>query len=600
MRIIAYLVFLTLLGSPALADVPLQSLRDRLEQPNGQPVTIVFLGDSHMGAFGVDNPHAAISYLAQQLAAYYPDYQVNLTNRRIGSGNRQTTDIPDCLSSNDTSTPNDVTTTATYNSGAPYTLNIIRDGVVGQNVYRLLARLSARPFPAGETTFAGLTPDAVVVMLGANDSLFDGSSNEDPNLACFPSSFTPDGLGSSVDLKVQGESATDYGAGLGVIVDRLRSVTPNVVLATPMWVPGLQRFMAGDTPSAFAAYVAQVKSLAAAKGVPVIDVNHWMNLDPSTDFTSAETQCAPGLALDRGSSTDCVHLNSIGNYRFGAAMLSLGFGLRDYRNGWWYDPSRPGVGIFYESQKGYALLRLFLYDSNGKSTAVSTPVGSPMTDGYVFNGETIGTWSDSQSGDAAYSSAGTMNMIFGSGPADDWRQTSGPNAADDPDAGGNGMRFAAIALYPSTGGTSIYTLMRFSPDGGWPHPPPIEAGFAATGWWQGCNMAGRDFALEASSNGVYLGYTAFDATGYLRWYVMAGALSGSNSWAGPVEEFGGGQTFGGPYQAPRLVAMSGQGMLSVPVASPAPNDCSSGASASLPAAALGGNFPLLRLSLYPN
>ncbi|MBI3499935.1 MAG: peptidoglycan DD-metalloendopeptidase family protein [Proteobacteria bacterium] len=86
-----------------------------------------------------------------------------------------------------------------------------------------------------------------------------------------------------------------------------------------------------------------------------------------------------------------------------------------------------------------------------------------------------------------------------------------------------------------------------------------------SGWWWNPNESGRGFSMERRGNNLFLSTYLYATDGTALWLVSSGALSGS-TYSGTLQQYAGGQTLDGSYQAPTLLGSSGA--ISIAFASP--------------------------------
>lgn len=75
-----------------------------------------------------------------------------------------------------------------------------------------------------------------------------------------------------------------------------------------------------------------------------------------------------------------------------------------------------------------------------------------------------------------------------------------------------------------------------------------------TGWWWNPAESGRGFSLEVSGNSLFMASYLYESGGRAVWHVSSGALSADGGYSGQLQEFAGGQTLTGAYQAPAFKA----------------------------------------------
>lgn len=77
-----------------------------------------------------------------------------------------------------------------------------------------------------------------------------------------------------------------------------------------------------------------------------------------------------------------------------------------------------------------------------------------------------------------------------------------------------------------------------------------------SGWWWNASEPGRGFSLELRGNNLFLSTYLYNTDGTPIWYIAQGGLSG-NTFSGSLQQFAGGQTLSGSYQAASFVGSPG-------------------------------------------
>ena len=178
----------------------------------------------------------------------------------------------------------------------------------------------------------------------------------------------------------------------------------------------------------------------------------------------------------------------------------------------------------------------FLYDTSGRATWVAA--NGPMTTTTQFSGPLL-TYSGGQTLTGGFKPAtqsltalGTLSITFTSDTQGTltWPGGTIPIARFDIVAGGSS------AIKPITSSQS--------------------------GWWWNPAEGGRGFAVEVQGNSMYFAGYMYDTAGNPTWYLSAGPMTGTNSYQGVWQEFGGGQTLTGLFK-PAAVVNPNLGTISV-------------------------------------
>ncbi|MBM3535887.1 MAG: hypothetical protein FJX60_22985 [Alphaproteobacteria bacterium] len=78
-----------------------------------------------------------------------------------------------------------------------------------------------------------------------------------------------------------------------------------------------------------------------------------------------------------------------------------------------------------------------------------------------------------------------------------------------------------------------------------------------TGWWWNSSESGRGFSLEVSGNNLFFAGYLYSTNGKPIWYISLGARASNGVYQGTLQQFSGGQTLDGSYQAPSFVGSVG-------------------------------------------
>jgi photosystem II stability/assembly factor-like uncharacterized protein len=83
-----------------------------------------------------------------------------------------------------------------------------------------------------------------------------------------------------------------------------------------------------------------------------------------------------------------------------------------------------------------------------------------------------------------------------------------------------------------------------------------------TGWWWYSSESGRGFSIEVSGNTMFMAGYLYSTNGKPIWYISQGSRASNGVYQGTLQQFSGGQTLAGSYQAPSYVGSVGQVTLS--------------------------------------
>jgi monoamine oxidase len=216
-----------------------------------------------------------------------------------------------------------------------------------------------------------------------------------------------------------------------------------------------------------------------------------------------------------------VHGAYLEGMRAAEAILgSTGTSLTTFtpQSGWWWNAAESGRGFFIEIKNGTVFMAGYVYEVSGTPTWF---VSAGSLSGSAYTG-TMQTFTGGQTLTGSYKGA-----------------TRGA------DLGNLSLQFlsATTATMTWPGGTT--SLVRFPFGSG--AAPQVESG-----WWWNPAESGRGFSLECQGSSLFIAGYMYTDTGKAIWYIASGALSASNVFVGQWAEFVGGQTIGGPYQAPTL------------------------------------------------
>lgn len=78
-----------------------------------------------------------------------------------------------------------------------------------------------------------------------------------------------------------------------------------------------------------------------------------------------------------------------------------------------------------------------------------------------------------------------------------------------------------------------------------------------TGWWWYASESGRGFSLEVSGNNLFMAGYLYSTDGTPIWYVSSGSRASNGVYQGTLQQFSGGQTLSGSYQAPSYLGSVG-------------------------------------------
>ena len=78
-----------------------------------------------------------------------------------------------------------------------------------------------------------------------------------------------------------------------------------------------------------------------------------------------------------------------------------------------------------------------------------------------------------------------------------------------------------------------------------------------TGWWWNASESGRGFSLEVSGNTMFLAGYLYSTNGTPIWYISQGSRASNGVYQGILQQFSGGQTLAGSYQAASYIGSVG-------------------------------------------
>jgi hypothetical protein len=78
-------------------------------------------------------------------------------------------------------------------------------------------------------------------------------------------------------------------------------------------------------------------------------------------------------------------------------------------------------------------------------------------------------------------------------------------------------------------------------------------GTPQAGWWYAPSEGGRGYAIEVQGDVMYLAAYMYDSQGNPVWYLSTGPMTSTLLYQGQLQQYGGGQTLTGTYQAPSVV-----------------------------------------------
>ncbi len=191
--------------------------------------------------------------------------------------------------------------------------------------------------------------------------------------------------------------------------------------------------------------------------------------------------------------------------------------------GWWWYASESGRGFSLEVSGNNLFLAGYLYSTDG------TPIWYVSSGARASNGVYQGTlqqFSGGQTLSGSYQapsylgSVGTVTLSFDT-------TTSGR------------------LTWP--GGTIPLTRYDIVSGG---VTAGASAGMPQKGWWWNSSESGRGYFIEVQGSTMFLATYMYDSTGQAAWYVSNGSMTSTSLYTGVLTEFRGGQTLGGPYNAP--------------------------------------------------
>lgn len=581
--------FLLFLGSAAVQGQELWRTKEKLAR--GESVTIVLLGDSMQQSFGVSITDSYAQNFARVMHRHYP----NATVRTIFFDPR--TKLGGISTCSDPGEDQDATYSLwneyrqeVLGSGAQV-ITIIRDGIGGSNVYRLLARvrgdpkldrlsvafgggpglLKNIPFPLYQNPYIKLESplrnfaawsgvvDATIIGIGSNDAI-----NVEDEGSCYLDSWRIGSYkvpsiphGADVNLRTRyvplDDSPLGFKNAIKVLADRIKLHQPNIEIAfmTPVggYVPGLL------TNSTIAPYVLAMVEFANNNNYGIINPNRLFYQRNAANVSTTEGASTSPYCSNKWYLGDCLHLNPTGNRALAETVVQSSFG---YLNGIWEDGTR---GYVFEESYGAAYLLVHLYETALPSsrpiwfTVSSTPDQSSLT----FNSAAIGSIPLMGAQIVRYRGApgpninSSVSSLIYPNATLTGTITPPPLVQLEPKVVSSG-----VAMNTTLGGleTAPRLFRRFNFNGG-PYAPTLnpetapEAGF----WWT-THVGGRGWGLEAQGNQIYFGGHMFEqnGSGNPTWYFGAVTRNSTTTeYTGALLTVSGGQVLGGPSVLPTIV-----------------------------------------------
>jgi hypothetical protein len=71
----------------------------------------------------------------------------------------------------------------------------------------------------------------------------------------------------------------------------------------------------------------------------------------------------------------------------------------------------------------------------------------------------------------------------------------------------------------------------------------------ASGWWWNASEGGRGYSIEISGSTMFFALYTYAADGTALWYISSGLMTDSTTYSGVLQQYAGGQTLNGSYQA---------------------------------------------------
>jgi len=200
--------------------------------------------------------------------------------------------------------------------------------------------------------------------------------------------------------------------------------------------------------------------------------------------------------------------------------------------GWWWSTAAGGRGYSIEVAGNHIFFASYLYDVSGRATW-QVASGSTSVDGSLFVGKLEG-----------YSGGQTLTGAF--------RPTTFSGYVGD----------ITIAFSDATHGTLLLpgetlAIERFNIV---PNGLSLVAGAnqPEAGWWWNPAESGRGFFLEWQGNQLFMAGYMYDDAGNPLWYLSGDGTPSANllSFANVWQQYGNGQSMGGPYKPPVAVNTS--------------------------------------------
>ena len=193
--------------------------------------------------------------------------------------------------------------------------------------------------------------------------------------------------------------------------------------------------------------------------------------------------------------------------------------------GFWWNAAESGRGFTLERQGSAAFAAAYLYESAGPAV-------------WYYGAATV-------QGDGSFSGP-MLALTGGQSLTGSYRA---PIAAASPGNWTFSFSSATQATLTWPGGTLSLTRFPFGA-GGFAAPPGVFQ--PETGWWWNWQESGRGYAIEVQGGSIFVATYVYDGAGNPTWYAAGGTLDGQN-FDGTWQQYAGGQTLTGGYQAATLV-----------------------------------------------
>ncbi|MBM3549565.1 MAG: hypothetical protein FJX54_21720, partial [Alphaproteobacteria bacterium] len=112
----------------------------------------------------------------------------------------------------------------------------------------------------------------------------------------------------------------------------------------------------------------------------------------------------------------------------------------------------------------------------------------------------------------------------------------------------NGTTIGA-SPYSTTGAYNVRTLTENASGIAGFRNGTIASITPASGWWWNSTEAGRGYSIEVANGRMFFAVYTYSADGTALWYISTGAMTDSTTYSGALQQFSGGQTLNGSYQA---------------------------------------------------